>query len=132
MRNTLICTVGTSLFSNLSRLSKEEDNEIFINIKNHFDNSNWVELSKSLQELKPTERLCGAEINTIEEAKKKKWLQLENLILLVSETEAGKNTGYLLEKYFEGRNDLALEQVKRKVIIQLHGAVSKSFKIHVL
>ncbi|HAI75194.1 MAG TPA: CRISPR-associated protein [Microscillaceae bacterium] len=133
MRNTLICTVGTSLFeSNLKRLSESspECPENWEAIKAQFDNSNWNELAKELLKVNPSNRTCGAEINTIEEAKKKKWLELNNIILLVSDTEAGKNTGYVLKKYFEGRDDLNLQQVEFKVIDQLQDAVPKDFKIH--
>jgi len=133
MRNTLICTVGTSLFeSNLKRLleSSPECPENWEAIKAQFDNSNWNELAKELLKVNPSNRTCGAEINTIEEAKKKKWLELNNLILLVSDTEAGKNTGYVLKKYFEGRDDLNLQQVEFEVIDQLQDAIPKDFKIH--
>lgn len=133
MRNTLLCTVGTSLFeSNLKRLSESspECPENWQEIKNQFDNSNWNELAKELLKVNPSNRTCGAEINTIEEAKKKKWLELDNLILLVSDTEAGRNTGYVLKKYFEGRDDLNLQQVEFKVIEQLQDTEPKNFKIH--
>ncbi|GIV30290.1 MAG: hypothetical protein KatS3mg028_1407 [Bacteroidia bacterium] len=133
MRNTLICTVGTSLFeSNLKRLSESSSEcpENWEEIKTQFDNSNWNELAKELLKVNPSNRTCGAEINTIEEAKKKKWLELNNLILLVSDTEAGKNTGYVLKKYFENRDDLNLQQVEFKVIEQLQDAEPKNFKIH--
>ncbi|GAB4330549.1 MAG: hypothetical protein OHK0038_04890 [Flammeovirgaceae bacterium] len=133
MRDTLICTVGTSLFeSNLKRLSESspECPENWQAIKTHFDNSNWNELAKELLKVNPNNRTCGAEINTIEEAKKKKWLELNNLILLVSDTEAGKNTGYVLKKYFESRDDLKLQEVEFKVIEQLQDVEPKNFKIH--
>lgn len=133
MRNTLICTVGTSLFeSNLKRLSESspECPENWQEIKTQFDNSNWNELAKELLKVNPSNWTCGAEINTIEEAKKKKWLELNNLILLVSDTEAGRNTGYVLKKYFEGRDDLSLQQVEFKVIDQLQDSIPKDFKIH--
>ncbi|MDW8301767.1 MAG: putative CRISPR-associated protein [Bacteroidia bacterium] len=133
MRNTLICTVGTSLFeSNLKRLSESspECPENWKEIKTQFDNENWNELAKELLKVHPSNRNCGAEINTIEEAKKKKWLELNNLVFLVSDTEAGKNTGYVLKKYFEGRNDLNLKQVEFKVIEQLQDANPNNFKIH--
>lgn len=133
MRNTLICTVGTSLFeSNLKRLSESspECPENWQEIKTQFDNSNWNEIAKELLKVNPSNRTCGAEINTIEEAKKKKWLELNNLILLVSDTEAGRNTGYVLKKYFEGRDDLNLQQVEFKVIDKLQDATPIDFKIH--
>ncbi|HOV07882.1 MAG TPA: putative CRISPR-associated protein [Spirochaetota bacterium] len=133
MRNTLVCTVGTSLFeSNLKRLSENspECPKNWQSIKTHFDSGNWNELAKELLNVDPSNRTCGAEINTIEEAKKKKWLELKNLIFLVSDTEAGKNTGYVLKKYYEGRPDLKLEQVDFEVIEQLQDEKPKNFKIH--
>ncbi len=133
MINTLICTVGTSLFeSNLKHLSNSTDQrpENWESIKNKYDESNWNELSKELLKVKPSSRICGAEINTIEEAKKKNWIELNNLVLLVSDTEAGKNTGYVLKKYFEGRKDLNLQQVEFKVIEQLQDTEPKKFKVH--
>lgn len=133
MRNTLICTVGTSLFeSNLKRLSEEIAGlpENWREIKTQFDNQNWDKLAKELLKVKPNDRICGAEINTIEESKKKKWLELRNLVLLVSDTEAGKNTGYVLKRYFEGREDLNLQQVEFKVIEKLQDKEPKDFKIY--
>lgn len=41
-----------------------------------------------------------------------------------------KNTGYVLKKYFEGRDDLNLQQVEFKIIDQLQDAIPKDFKIH--
>ena len=133
MRNTLICTVGTSLFeSNLKNLSsaKPEAPENWIKIKEHFDNENWIELSKELLKVNPNNRNCGAEINTIEEAKKKNWLNLSNLIFLVSDTDAGRNTGKVLKHYFENRQDLDLKQVEFKIIDKLQHTTPIDFKIH--
>lgn len=133
MRNTLICTVGTSLFEgNLKNLSESSPGrpENWQEIKTQFDNKNWDELAKELLKVKPNNRTCGAEINTIEEAKKKKWLELNNLIFLVSDTEAGRDTGYVLKKYFESRDDLSLQQVEFKVIDKLQDEKPKDFKIH--
>jgi len=112
MKNTLICTVGTSLFEgNLKHLSESTDKKPgnWIEIKTNYENQNWTLLAKELLKLDPTARLVGAEINTVEEALKKKWLNLKNLIFLVSDTEIGRNTGILLKKYFEGRNDIQLQ-----------------------
>jgi len=83
MKNTLICTVGTSLFeSNLKRLSSDTPDlpENWLKLKEAFDNRNWSELAKLLLDIPPNKRICGAEINTIEEARNKKWLNLQNLI----------------------------------------------------
>lgn len=131
MKTTLICTVGTSLFEgNLKNLSENTPNcpENWKEIKSHFDKANWNELVKELLKITPAERICGAEINTIEEAKKKKWLDLKNLFFLVSDTEAGKNTGIVLKKYFEERKDLNLQQVEYKIVEYLQDNEPKKFK----
>lgn len=133
MRNTLICTVGTSLFeSNLKNLSEHTPDrpENWKEIKKNFDCKNWQGLCNELLKVEPFKRICGAEINTIEEIRKKSWLQLENLILLVSDTETGRNTGSFLKKYYEQRKDMDLKQVEFKEIKQLQEAEPKKFKTH--
>jgi putative CRISPR-associated protein (TIGR02619 family) len=133
MRNTLICTVGTSLFEgNLKNLSEQTPNrpDNWKEIKHHFDNKNWNELAKELLKIKPDSRICGAEINTVEEAKKKKWLELSNLFFLVSDTEAGRDTGTVLKKYFENREDLKLKQVDYYVVENLQDKKPVEFKVH--
>ncbi|MCS7031569.1 MAG: putative CRISPR-associated protein [Gloeomargarita sp. SKYG116] len=132
-RNTLICTVGTSLFEgNLSRLSAATPNAPanWEAIRRAYDAQNWRELATELLRIPPTERLCGAEINTIEEARRKKWLSLENLIFLVSDTPIGQNTGQFLQIYFENRSDLKLRNVEYIVVEQLQDQRPTDFKIH--
>ncbi len=112
MRNTLICTVGTSLFrGNLDRLNEETHNkpENWKEIIRFYKEKNFSQLAKELLKIAPTSRLVGAEINTIEEARKKKWLKIENLIFLVSDTDIGRETGKLLKYYFENRKDIHLK-----------------------
>lgn len=133
LRNTLICTVGTSLFeSNLKRLDENYPNrpENWKELKKNFDKQKWSDLAKELLKLSPDNRVCGAEINTIEESRKKKWLNLSNLIFLVSDTDAGKNTGAVLKKYFEGRKDLSIQMVDFCVIENLQDAEPKKFKTY--
>lgn len=133
MKNTLICTVGTSLFeSNLKNLSDStpEKPANWERIKQYFDNKNYKLLAKELIQVNPNSRICGAEINTIEAAKTKKWLQLQNLIFLVSDTPAGKDTGNLLKHYYELRNDLALKNIEIKEIENLQDPEPKNFKIY--
>ena len=133
MRNTLICTVGTSLFEgNLKRLSGDSPGrpENWKEIKAQYDKSNWIELSKLLLKVNPENRTCGAEINTIEESRKKKWLDLKRLIFLVSDTEPGRNTGKVLKSYFKGRKDLGLEEVEYREIEKLQDSKPVAFKTH--
>ncbi len=132
-RTTLICTVGTSLFEgNLARLSKDSFKvpPNWPKIKEAFEKKNWELLAKEFLEISPTERICGAEINTIEEAKSKNWLSLENLFFLVSDTDNGRNTGKFLQKYYELRKDLSLRNIEYVVVDELQDERPKDFKIH--
>ncbi len=128
--NTLICTTGTSLFhSNLSRLDKAVGGDPANReaIYNHYSKGNWSELVKELLKLDPSDRLLGAEINTIEASRSKKWLDPERIIFLVSDTEAGRNTGRVLEGYFNSRRDLDLK-AEYRVIESLQDQSPAEFK----
>ncbi|MEJ5273972.1 MAG: putative CRISPR-associated protein [Spirochaetota bacterium] len=135
MRNTLICTVGTSLFeSNLRKIDDEsiEKLKILGNIKEAFENQNWALLAKHMQIIDPKDRICGAEINTIEEARKKNNFALEKIFFLVFDTEDGKNTGKFLVKYYSMRKDLNLKEsnINYIPVRDLQDKDPKKFKIH--
>jgi len=132
-RNTLICTVGTSLFEgHLSRLSATTPNAPanWADIRKAYDEHNWKALASEMLKIPPTERLCGAEINTIQEAQRKDWLSLENLIFLVSDTPNGKNTGKFLQLYFEQHKYLNLQNVEYQVIDKLQDERPTDFKVY--
>ncbi|MCW1298696.1 MAG: putative CRISPR-associated protein, partial [Candidatus Parvarchaeota archaeon] len=123
--------MGTSLFeSNLKNLSENtsEKPDNWQLIKKYYDERNVDLLAKELLKVDPTSRICGAEINTIEAAKSKKWLDLQNLIFLVSDTEAGRETGKVLKKYYERRDDLRLKNVEVKGVENLQDPSPKKFK----
>lgn len=130
MRNTLICTVGTSLISNLGKdnLKANFSDEYVKQLDNAFHQRNEAILAKKLNELQPNERLLGAEINTIEEAKSKNWLKFEKLFFLVSDTKDGEFTGKLLQKYFELRKDLDFNFIEYIKIDELQDEKPKKFK----
>ncbi|MBK8510481.1 MAG: putative CRISPR-associated protein [Candidatus Competibacter sp.] len=133
MRNTLICTVGTSLFeANLRQLSEKTADapENWSDIRQAYDASSWRKLAQELLRVDPMRRLCGAEINTIQEVKGKNWLSLENLIFLVSDTHNGKNTGEVLQHYFSNRRDLSLRTVDYRIVDQLQDERPKDFKVY--
>lgn len=127
-RNTLICTVGTSLFGNLGRLPEENP------LRQAYDNGAWNKLARELLDVGPTERVCGAEINTVESVQEKKWLTLERLLFLVSDTPDGRNTGKVLKEYFTQRSlrrhDIDLNSVEYCVIDKLQDERPKDFKVH--
>lgn len=133
MRNTLLATVGTSLFeSNLKHLSETTPNkpENWAELKDAYQNKNWSRLTSELLKIHPTARTCGAEINTVEEIRKKSWLSLENLIFLVSDTPNGKATGQVLRDYFKQRKELGLRTVDYAVIDELQDERPQDFKVH--
>ena len=122
MRNTLICTVGTSLFNNLKY--SEGD------IKQAFDDQNWNQVSLLLLEKKNSDRICGAEINSITSICNKGLLSAKiKLIFLVSDTEDGKQIGSLLKLYYNSaRNDIKFEKVEFRVLTGLRDDDVKAFK----
>ncbi|KKD39599.1 MAG: putative CRISPR-associated protein [Limnoraphis robusta] len=122
MKNTLICTVGTSLLNNLKRSEESILSAVMA--------KNWHQVALLLLEKANTDRLCGAEINSITSICKKRLLaQYLRLIFLVSDTEDGRNTGALLKLYYENRqNPLQFEQVEVKVLKGLRDDDVYAFK----
>lgn len=131
MRNRLISTVGTSLFTNIrapysenSSISEELHRDLAALLKSE----NWGELAKRLARIDPTSRICGAEINSVEEAVKRGRIQLNHIHFLVSDTQEGKNAGKLLESYFIERGIDGLQTVQYHVIEELQDQQPGRFK----
>ena len=122
MRNTLICTVGTSLLNNLKRA----EGEIF----HAFSQQNWQQVALLLNQSQNTDRACGAEINSIARICQKNLLsQCLKLIFLVSETEDGKATGQLLKLYYQNhKNPIQFETVEVKTLNGLRDDDVKAFR----
>ncbi len=130
-RRTLICTVGTSLFNNIKNLRKEPKDlpENWALIDQSHANGRWSELARELGKLDPAEnRLCGAEVNAIEQTLKRGRLPLERICFLVSDTEDGRDTGELLEHYYRRRKDTNLKDIESKVVEGLQDKEPKRFK----
>lgn len=103
MRNTIICTVGTSLLSNLKNLTP--GNSMEFELKNAFLKSDPRKIAEALHDFSPAERICGAEINTIASLKKMKRykdLDLKNFRFLLSDTKEGEITGAIMQNYLAG------------------------------
>jgi putative CRISPR-associated protein (TIGR02619 family) len=122
MQNTLICTVGTSLFNNLKNAE--------VSIKGIFEANNWNQLSLLLLQQPNSARVCGAEINSITSICEKNLLSVRlSLIFLVSDTEDGRRTGQLLKLYYENSsNTLQFERVEVRVLEGLRDDDVKAFK----
>lgn len=132
MRSTLIATVGTSLFiGNLDKLRENSfiESSLKDELWTYYNNKNWPKLARKFQVIHPSDRICGAEINTIEELTfNRKLPNLENIYFLVSDTEIGRNTGKFLVSYFEQRKNLKLKQIDFLPINDLQDTQPKDFK----
>ncbi|RPJ00464.1 MAG: hypothetical protein EHM36_14620 [Deltaproteobacteria bacterium] len=105
MRSILICTVGTSLKTNLE---KEPVCGEFLR------QGNSKGLILHMGSLDPGDRLLGAEINSVASIVQKGMLSsLERLFLLVSDTREGQLIGGILQDYFSRpKNSLRFDSVE--------------------
>ena len=63
---TLICTVGTSLFSsNLANLRPDDPNPARRALAACYAEGDWIAVAEGLAAIPSTDRLCGAEINSL-------------------------------------------------------------------
>jgi putative CRISPR-associated protein (TIGR02619 family) len=124
MRNTLICTVGTSLFGNINRLDSADL------MKQAVADENWIALSQLLVKEDNLRTLCGAEINSITRICQQGYLdEQKRLIFLVSDTLNGKNIGIILQKYYShSSNPLQFEQVENRTLEGLRDDDVQQFK----
>jgi putative CRISPR-associated protein (TIGR02619 family) len=117
--------VGTSLLVNIGKLEAHEPN---FELKRLLDEGNIAGLAKALAKLSGDARICGAEINSINDAIKHDKVSLTHLYLMVSDTEEGKKVGKILETYFIERGIDGLQNVEVKAIEDLQDADPKKFK----
>lgn len=132
-RHTLISTVGTSLLeSNIRRLDEEgfPKPENWRELHAAFQKEDWKGVAGHLLAIPPSERVCGAEINTVEEIFNKGMNTIRNIFFLVSDTPRGKQTGEVLCQYFLSRSDLDLGTVEYHVVEKLQDQNPKEFKTH--
>jgi putative CRISPR-associated protein (TIGR02619 family) len=105
--HTLICTVGTSLKSNLERHPEGRE---WLQL---FSQGRFRDLARALASLPPENRLLGAEINSTDSIIATGILSDPlYLHLLVSDTPDGQNLGQLLASYYlEKKNPRRFEHV---------------------
>ena len=100
-RHTLLCTIGTSLFyPNLSTLGDDDPKPTRATLAQAYAIKDWQQVAELLHDLDPTERLCGAEINSVADLLNDNCVDKGNLHLLFSDTEDGKNIAAVLTAYF--------------------------------
>ena len=97
MRSTLICTVGTSLFGNLKRLDPHGAHRALLE---EHRRSDWTRVASLLAGIDPADRLCGAEINSVNDLVSKALVARGRLHLLASDTPEGNDVGAVLNGYF--------------------------------
>ena len=119
--NTLLCTIGVSLFyPNLSNLAKEaqtdsilcklakayseavqdQQRRIEAESERRVPHEKWEEVGSLLYDMDPTARLCGAEINSVTDLWKQGSIERDHLHLFHSDTDDGEAIAKVLESYF--------------------------------
>ncbi len=132
MRHTLLCTVGTSLFNgNLKQLNPEKTDlpTNWQELRQAYQSQSWKKLARELSKCDPSSRICGAEINALEQILTHKNINLERLIFFVSDTDLGINTGKVLKEYFKNRKDLNLRYIESVTIKDLQDKDPKRFAV---
>jgi putative CRISPR-associated protein (TIGR02619 family) len=95
-----------------------------------YERGNFSRVARGLLQLDPAQRECGAEINSIEEVRSRRQLDLLHIVFFVSDTEGGKAVGDILKSYFEQRSDLSLNSVEVQEVGKLQDEHPKDFKVH--
>ena len=99
--HTLLCTIGTSLYPNLSNLIKEKQTDpIRAALAKAYSDKDWLEVATQLHGIEPTDRLCGAEINSVTDLLAQGFIEKGYLHLFHSETDDGRAIAEILESYF--------------------------------
>ncbi|MCZ7635030.1 MAG: putative CRISPR-associated protein [Verrucomicrobia bacterium] len=131
MINTLLCTVGTSLFGNLQRLQPDQSPiPAAAGLKQAFVAGDWQRLGHELATVPPSDSLCGAELNTLDQLRRRADLALHRLTLLVSDTDDGRHTGEVLRRYLVQRRDFELDEPEIEVVSGLQDQHPRDFKNH--
>ncbi|AGY58606.1 putative CRISPR-associated protein [Gloeobacter kilaueensis] len=122
MKDTLICTVGTSLLGNLKRAADQK-------LQNAYTSENWPEVLSLLKKLSVDAKICGAEINSTAAIVSRNYLDhCQRLILLYSDTPDGENVGKLLQSYFDSSKELAFKEVSARPLKGLTDRDVRSFQ----
>lgn len=118
--HTLICTVGTSLATNLKQKVSSPERHEFGQLAAAFEKGDLKRVSQTLLKLSPSERLCGAEVNTISQLLEQKELAVEQIYFLVSDTQEGALIGEILRLYAMRNRRWQLRQVYVETIEDLN------------
>ena len=98
----LICTVGTSLFRpNLEGIKRDlaeaKIRDDLRPLAEAYQQHDWPAVARELARLPPSERLCGAEINSIASMINKEYVPADcGLFFLHSDTDDGRSIAAIL------------------------------------
>ncbi|MDW8266603.1 MAG: putative CRISPR-associated protein [Gemmataceae bacterium] len=114
----LICTVGTSLFRpNLETIKRDlADSRIRDDLKplaQAYQQGDMPAVAYELSRLSPSDRLCGAEINSIASMIDKHYVTADcGLFFLHSDTDDGRNIAAILKKYYQSKGHAPVETLE--------------------
>ncbi|HVS38762.1 MAG TPA: putative CRISPR-associated protein [Gemmataceae bacterium] len=113
----LICTVGTSLFRpNLEGLKKDlaegKIREDLRPLAQAYEQNDWPAVARALARLPSSERLCGAEINSIASMIDKEYVPGDcGLFFLHSDTDDGRNIAAILKSHYQSKGHAPVETI---------------------
>jgi putative CRISPR-associated protein (TIGR02619 family) len=120
--HTLLCTVGTSLLGHAKNSAAPDQ------MKQALTSKNKQAILEQLRLLEGSDRLCGAEINTVTELQNSGRYVLQKIVFLVSDSEEGALSGQILEEYFSTHRNFSGTAIKHEVISGLQDGDPKRFK----
>jgi len=114
MLDVIICTVGTSLiYPNLENLKKAKDEgkleQRYERILDAYLDKDPDRLGRELRSIDPTDRICGAEINSLDSMKDRRGLINEDktkLFFLYSDTDDGEFVAKTLRAWYKGNSKI--------------------------
>jgi putative CRISPR-associated protein (TIGR02619 family) len=113
----LICTVGTSLFRpNLEGIKRDlaeaKIRDDLRPLAEAYQQHDWPAVARELVRLPPSERLCGAEINSIASMIHKEYVPADcGLFFLHSDTDDGRSIAAILKHYYQGKGHAPVETI---------------------
>lgn len=118
MRPILLCTLGTSLFRpNLERLKREVQEgtlrEDWLSLSEAYTRGDWSAVALALTRIPASERVCGAEINSVASMIQRGHASADcGLVLFHSATADGRNVGLILERYYKAQGHSPVERIE--------------------
>jgi putative CRISPR-associated protein (TIGR02619 family) len=109
--SNLLCTVGTSLITNISRVENST-------LREHIGKRNVQGTVTELLKLHPRNRICGAEINSVCSIVEGDFLSKRSkCIFLVSDSDEGRFIGEVLKTYItSNKSGICFSESEQKVI----------------